>query len=92
MDKPKKTTRETLREQWTELKTLRDEIRVRAHLLGMDAKDALHAIEPEVDRLGQELDHAAEDAATRLAKALEHTAASLRKIAAQTRGDSKRSA
>lgn len=85
----KATTPETLREQWKELLTLRDELRVRAHLLGMDAKDALHDLEPKIDRLERELDKAAGDAAGRLAKTLERTAASLRKIAAQSGGDSK---
>lgn len=83
---PKKSTiPDALREQWKDLLALRDDLRVRAHLLGMDAKEALQKIEPEIDRLERELDNAAGDAVGRLAKSLERTAASLRKIASRVR-------
>ena len=80
-------TKSPLRDQWEELRTLRDELRVRAHLLGLDAKDALRELEPRIDRIEHELDRAAGDAAVALAKSLEQMAASLRKIRS---GDAKR--
>lgn len=37
--------------QIRDLQTLRDEIRVKLHLAGMDAKDAWHELEPRLERL-----------------------------------------
>lgn len=36
-----------------QLQTLRDEIRVRIHLAGMDAKDAWSSLEPEIEHAEQ---------------------------------------
>ena len=56
--------------------TIRDEVRVKLHLLGMDAKDAFAKIEKEADQLGRELDHSAHEAlgalVARLEKLLQH--------------------
>ncbi len=37
------------------LKTMRDEIRVKLHLAGQEAKDRWQKIEPEIDKVGQEI-------------------------------------
>jgi hypothetical protein len=41
-----------------QLQTLRDEVRVRLHLAGMDAKDAWNSLEPEIEHA----EHLAKDA------------------------------
>ena len=43
--------RANLKADLAELERLRDEIRVRMHLGGMDAKSAWHELEPRVDEL-----------------------------------------
>ena len=47
---PKSNT-DALREQLDAFKTLRDELRVQAHLGGLDAKEAWSRIEPQFDVL-----------------------------------------
>ncbi len=37
------------------LKTMRDEIRVKLHLAGQEAKDRWGKIEPEIEKVGQEI-------------------------------------
>ena len=37
------------------LKTMRDEIRVKMHLAGQEAKDRWQKIEPEIDKVGLEI-------------------------------------
>jgi hypothetical protein len=62
------------------LQTLRDEVRVKVRLAGMDAKDRWKALEPElakVERATQEVSEAARDAATKGVKALKEFLASL---------------
>jgi len=44
---------------FNELKTLRDEIRVKRHLAGMDARDAWKDIEGSIDKLAQHTDQEA---------------------------------
>lgn len=45
--------RATLKNDVAELERLRDEIRLRVHLAGMDAKSAWKELEPRVDALEQ---------------------------------------
>ena len=52
VETPKKDA--NLATQIAALKTLRDELRVQAHLGGMEAKDAWNKIEPAFDSLVQE--------------------------------------
>jgi hypothetical protein len=44
-----------LRKTADTLKTLRDEIKVKLHLAGQEAKDRWQKIEPEIDKMGQEI-------------------------------------
>ena len=37
------------------LKTMRDEIKVKLHLAGQEAKDRWQKIEPEIEKVGQEI-------------------------------------
>ncbi len=75
-------SRGALRSRLDDLKTLRDEVRVKVHLAGMDAKDLLAEMEPQIDRLEHELEAAADDALEVTAKSLEKVATSLRKLRA----------
>jgi uncharacterized protein YPO0396 len=44
-----------LRKTADTLKTLRDEIKVKLHLAGQEAKDRWQKIEPEIDKMGHEI-------------------------------------
>jgi hypothetical protein len=80
MDIGRNPLRQNLRTRLMELQTLRDELRVRLHLLGMDAKDAMTDLEPRIDRLESELEHAGDDALGVLATSLEKVAKSLKAL------------
>lgn len=77
-DKP--PSPDVLRARLDELKTIRDDIRVRIHLAGMDAKDAFHKIEPRIDKLELELQHVAKDAGVAVGKTLHKVAKTLESI------------
>ena len=77
MNQGKNPLRQKLRNTLGELQTLRDEIRVRLHLMGMDAKDAMADLEPRIDRLEKEVEHAGDDALDKLSDALDKIAKSL---------------
>ena len=46
---------ENLKAKLDELKTVRDELKLKAHLGGMEAKEYLEKVEPELHRLENEL-------------------------------------
>ena len=77
---PKTTTRALLQASLDELRGIRDEIRVRLHLGGMDAKDAFHDVERELDSLGHELTVAGDETLEKAAEGLEKLAKSLRAL------------
>ncbi len=54
-----------------ELKTLRDEVRVRAHLFSMELKDAWNELEPRLARAERKAQKATEASAAALGGALE---------------------
>ena len=69
-----------MQESLAQLRTLRDEIRVRLHLAGMDAKDAWKKMEPaldEADRLAGEATEASRVAIDKLVKGVKAFGASL---------------
>lgn len=62
------------------LQTLRDEIRVKLHLAGMDAKDAWNKLEPklhEVEKLAEDVSETSRTAVHDLVKRLQEFRASL---------------
>ncbi len=63
-----------------EVKRIRDEIRVRVHLGGMDAKKAWHKLEPRIDRLDRELDAAGARVSTELEAAIEQVRKSIKAL------------
>lgn len=78
---PEKTpSPDKLQARLDELKTLRDEIRVRLHLGGLDVKDAFKKIEPSVDKVELEVKHAAKDAAVAVDKTLDKLAKTLQSL------------
>jgi hypothetical protein len=65
----------------TRLQTLRDEVRVRLHLAGMDLKDQWNKLEPHLEQVEKKAEDASDEARTLLAEAvkkLEKLRASLR--------------
>lgn len=74
------SVRQKLRSSLADLQTLRDEIRLKLHLMGMDAKDAMRDLEPRIDRIEHEVEHAGDDAVGRIATALERIVKSLRAL------------
>jgi uncharacterized protein with HEPN domain len=50
-----------LKERWEELRTLRDDIRVRIHLAGMDVKDTWSKLEPRIQEFEQRLEEASSE-------------------------------
>ncbi len=65
--------RHPIQDVLAELQTLRDEIRVRVHLAGMDAKDSWSELEPRLSALEAQ----AKEASGNAAHALRQTAAEL---------------
>jgi hypothetical protein len=65
----------------TRLQTLRDEVRVRLHLAGMDLKDQWNKLEPHLEEVEKKAEEVSDDARTAVAEAvkkLEKLRASLR--------------
>jgi len=65
----------------TRLQTLRDEVRVRLHLAGMDLKDQWKKLEPQLEEVEKKAEEASDEARAVLAEAmkkLEKLRASLR--------------
>ena len=83
MDDANFPLRHKLRQRLVELQTLRDELRLQMHLMGMDAKDALTDLEPRIDRLEHDLERVGDDALAKLATSLERLANSLRALRAR---------
>lgn len=80
MDHTTNPLRQKLRESLVDLQTLRDELRVRLHLMGMDAKDAMIDLEPRIDRVESDLERVGDEALGRLATSLDKLATSLRAL------------
>ena len=69
-----------LQQSLATLQTLRDEIRVRLHLAGMDAKDAWDKLEPkivEAERLAEDVSEASRHAMSDIVKKVQAFRASL---------------
>jgi CBS domain-containing protein len=73
-------TKRTLRDRVYDLMALRDSIRVRLHLAGMDARDRFHELEPKVEKLEHELVDVAESASERVEELLDRLTSSLRSV------------
>ena len=64
-----------------ELRTLRDEIRVRLHLVGQEARDQWEKhLEPHIGRIEQQLKESGEDTREALKEALERARAAFREF------------
>jgi hypothetical protein len=66
------------------IQSLRDEIRLKLHLAGMDAKDAWAALQPKL----AEVEHAAEDVSDTTRHALRDVLARLRELRARIDSES----
>lgn len=54
----------------TRLQTLRDEVRVRLHLAGMDLKDQWNKLEPHLEEVEKKAEEASDEARTLLSEAV----------------------
>jgi hypothetical protein len=54
----------------TRLQTLRDEVRVRLHLVGMDLKDQWKKLEPHLEEVEKKAEDASDEARTMLSEAV----------------------
>jgi uncharacterized coiled-coil DUF342 family protein len=83
MTEGKETLRTRINEGIGELKAMRDEIRIKLHLAGMDAKDAWAKIEPRIDKLEAQ----ARDLRDDMVERLEHAVADARNAARRVRNE-----
>ncbi|MBZ0118042.1 MAG: hypothetical protein K8H88_13650 [Sandaracinaceae bacterium] len=78
------TEKHTVKEQLTSMKTdlqqLRDEIRVKLHLGGMDLRDRFEKLEPQVRDFEQRAERAGGDVGAELREGFEHLKAAFRKL------------
>jgi DNA-directed RNA polymerase subunit L len=73
-----------------ELRTLRDEIRVKLHLVGQEARDQWEKhLEPHVGRIEQQIKESSEDTREALKEALERARAAFREFRARMTKDGK---
>jgi hypothetical protein len=72
------TTNERLRDDLDKLRTLRDEIRVRVHLAGMDVKDAWQTLNAEAERASRAASEASHAAVAEVLQKLREFSDSLR--------------
>jgi hypothetical protein len=68
-----------------DLRTMRDEIRVKLHLAGMDAKDAFAKLEPRLNEVEREVAKGGDAVADALDKTVDELGASFRKLRDQLR-------
>jgi hypothetical protein len=81
MSDAKAELKKELEKGLTRLQSLRDEVRVRLHLAGMDLKDQWNKLEPHLEDVEKKAEEASDEAKTLLAEAvkkLEKLRASLR--------------
>lgn len=71
---------ETAQRMIADLRQLRDSIRVRIHLAGMEAKDAWEKIEPKLDQLERDLDKNADTIAESIMERLEALRGDIEKV------------
>ncbi len=67
-DKQESHVKKDLQATVNDLKKLADEVRVKLHLAGMDAKDAWEKIQPRIEEFGQRVDATAGDVDEELRK------------------------
>jgi hypothetical protein len=70
MNDAKAELKKELEKGVTRLQALRDEVRVRLHLAGMDLKDQWKKLEPHLDEVEKKASEASDDARTMLSEAM----------------------
>jgi hypothetical protein len=73
-------TTDQLRNRLDQLRALRDEIRVRLHLGGLDAKTAFDKLSPRVDEFERQLARGSDVAVEEMTRALDGVRASLQEL------------
>ncbi len=72
--------KQELEKSLNSLRTMRDEVRVRLHLAGMEAKDQWNRLEPRIVELENEIGRAAEDVSDTSRTALNDILKSVKKL------------
>jgi predicted nucleic acid-binding Zn-ribbon protein len=85
MTEGKETLRTRIAEGLGELKTMRDEIRIKLHLAGMDARDAWQKLEPRIDELEARARDLRDDMVERLKDAVEDARNAARRVQSEIR-------
>lgn len=86
---PQDEIRRQLREMLDELATLRDELRVRAHLASMEARQELDRVDQQFDELRDRVAHARGDALEAAVNGLGEVRATLKQVRARIEGAGK---
>jgi hypothetical protein len=86
MTEGKETLRTRITESLGEIKAMRDEIRIKLHLAGMDAKDAWAKLEPHIDKLEAQARDVRDDMLERIKDAVEDAKAAAQKVRNDIRG------
>lgn len=81
------TTKEAAQSALDELKRARDEIRVKVHLAGMEAKELWGKLEPKLLRLEQEIEEAGDTIATATGNLLSELGSSIRELGEKLKHD-----
>jgi hypothetical protein len=66
--------------RWDEIRRIEDELELKIHLAGMDARDRWHALQSRLTHLEQVLMHAGEHAEDEIARELSEVHGALRKL------------
>jgi predicted nucleic acid-binding Zn-ribbon protein len=85
MTEGKETLRTRIAEGIGELKTMRDEIRIKLHLAGMDARDAWQKLEPRIDELEARARDLRDDMVERLENAVKDARNAARRVQSEIR-------
>lgn len=76
---------------WDDVRRIADELEVKIHLAGMDARDRWHELEPRLENLERKIVHSSERASDAVTHELEEIGDALRKlrdeVVAAARGD-----
>jgi hypothetical protein len=86
MTEGKETLRTRIAEGIGELKSMRDEIRIKLHLAGMEAKDAWTKLEPRIDKLEAQARDLRDDMVERVKDAVDDARSAAQRVRNEIRG------
>ncbi len=86
MSNIKQDLRDGMEEALSDLRTLRDEVRLKLHLAGMDAKDAFHKLEPRLSEVEREIAKGGDSVAGAVRGTVDELRASFRRLRDELKG------